>query len=1029
MGPHQNQFKKKILAASISSCMFTSAGMTVAQDEITEEVIVTGIRESIATSINIKRQANTIVDSITAEGIGKLPDVTISDSLQRISGVQIRRSAGEGSDVNIRGLPQVVTQLNGEQYLGAASVVSTQPNFSDIPSQLFKGADVYKSATANLGPAGISGTINLKTYRPFDFDDGLTTNASLELQRGDETAETDPVVAGLVNWRDDKLGFLLSATYANVNLSNSYNGGNTSNPAEPGDINGWTNRANDFAVLCSIDGIPGLDADSDGELDCPGDPLADFGSTIVTDQGRSYLSYQGISAWNQVTERERLGVNGAFQADLGSGFELTTEWFYTNQEEYNRQVGLSATNKWQHWNWLYPTASSDSGADLDGNDFHFWNVAELSPKRLKSFTQNVSFENTSRNFNLQLDYDNGGPFIGQFRAVHGEANQKKRHGYNEGDLTNGMSTLGRTTNFVPSGECDSETPVGDQGGCFQAINPLGYSENPHITYDTRGEHPTWSGFDRPLTGGLGADATIADYMANLESYNVGAFSSENNEDSDGELDAFSLKGNYKLDLGFITSVDVGARFSDRSADFTRFNLFTPANNTLCEAQWKATDVQLNAAAPNCSVGEMVDGTFEPYIALPHVPLNQYNNVNFYTDFGPVNGIPGVWAIDPHDYDDPIGFMESVFGEGTRQTVPGSSFNVDVQELSYYLQLNFAAGPVSGNFGIRSVETDLNVKQNIASSSSIPYGNTAADVGDILTSRDYRDNLLSLNVAWNVAEDVVARFAYNEAMVPLDLDQYGDGLSLNTVIDSDPSSPTFGQFIVSGGNLTGNPSLDPWRSENLDLSVEWYLGSASLMNVALFEIDVENFTQQDTVIMPQPDADGVIRRSVPINTTVQGEGGTLEGVELGAKIALSDFIDDGILSNFGLDANYTYSPSEGTGEGLDGDTLPFPDNSETQYNFVVWYEADRFQARVAYNYRSERLAATGAGGTSVLHLYQDETQYVDISASYDITDMVSIYIYGSNVTGEFEEYYFENKQQLAFQSFFEPRYTLGVRARF
>src|SRR5690606_41091815 len=126
-----------------------------------------------------------------SENIGKLPDITISDSLQRISGIQIRRSAGEGGAINIRGLPQVITQLNGEQYLGANSVVSTQPNFGDIPSQLFQGAEIYKSSTANLGNTGITGTVNLKTYRPFDFDEGLTFAGGAEIQTGEETSETD----------------------------------------------------------------------------------------------------------------------------------------------------------------------------------------------------------------------------------------------------------------------------------------------------------------------------------------------------------------------------------------------------------------------------------------------------------------------------------------------------------------------------------------------------------------------------------------------------------------------------------------------------------------------------------------------------------------------------------------------------------------------------------------------------------------------------------------------------------------------
>ncbi|WP_438862324.1 TonB-dependent receptor [Neptunicella sp.] len=994
-------FKLSALALSVASSFYASASMAQsAEAEQTDpqiEVInVSGIRGSQEASIFNKRAANTVMESISATDIGKLPDVTISDSLQRISGIQIRRTAGEGGPVNIRGLPQVVTQLNGEQYLGANSVVSTQPNFGDIPSQLFNGVDVYKSSNASLGNAGITGTVNLKTYRPFDFDEGFTAVGAAEVQHGTETGKTDPNLNALVNWKNDKFGALFSATYSNANLSNSYNGINTGNPGDAG----WTDQTNADEI-----GVAGRD-------------------------GRIIMGSQGFSGWNQVTERERIGLNASFQADLGDGFVLTSDIFYTDQEEYNRKIGLSATNKWGPRGWFTPTEESATGVSTDAGEFYAWTKAELNPNRLKSFTQNDVYFSTSNNINLQLDYDNGGAFTGQFRAVIGRADKQHRHGYNEGDLTNGQTTLGRTTSFVPAEQCGPDDDVvGAQGGCYQAINPLGYSENPMISYDTTSSHPTWGGFDRPLAGGLGNGATIADYMANLDSYNVGAFSSENNENSHGDLTALSLKGSYALEEGFITSIKAGIRSGQRSASYERYNLFSPAQNGPCQAQWKATDVILGNPAPDCSDGEMVNGTFTPYVALSNVGLDEFNNVKWVTDFGPVNGIPGVWAVDPSDYDDPEAFHKRVFGSVEKNTIPGNTFAVDMNELSYYLQANFEGldGELTGNFGVRIVDTDLTVQQNIAGASKA-YGNTAYDTGDVVTKRSYTDVLPSLNVAYNLSDDLILRFAYSEAMTPLNLDQYGNGLSLNTALDAVAGSPTEGQFIVTGGSLNGNPDLDPWRSSNIDLSIEWYMGSASMISAAIFNVDVDSFTQTDTVNMPQPDADGIIRREVPINTLVQADGGTLKGTELSAKLAFSDIVgNDSILSNFGIDTNYTYSEGDGSGTDIRGDKELFVDNSKNQFNLITWYQADRFQARISYNYRSKRLAGDGAWGA--LNLYQKETAYVDLSASYDVTDQITVYLNGSNVTGEYEDYYLEFEDQYAFQNYYEPRYTVGVRAKF
>ena len=1043
MGANPKLFKKKLLVTSISSCLLASAGYAVAQEEMEEEVIVRGIRASIETSINAKRESNTIVDAISAEDIGKLPDVTIADSLQRISGVQIRRSAGEGSSVNIRGLPQVVTQLNGEQYLGAGSVVSTQPNFSDIPSQLFKGADVYKAATADLGNSGITGTINLRTYRPFDFTDGLTIAGNAEVQYGSETAEAGPLLSGLVNWKNDKVGVLASVTYSNATLSNSYNGLNTGSPGDAG----WTRQGSDAGVDFDRDGNVQRDASGNPILDGNGDPIPDY---EMANLGRTYLGEQGFAAWNQETERDRLGFNGSFQADLGDGFTLIADLFYTEQDEYNRKIGLSATNKWQGDEWIMPTAEFDTGTSFTG-----YTAAEISPKRIKSFTQNDVYFSRSKNVNLQLDYDNSGAFTGSFRAIMGDASREKRHGYNEGDLTNGLATLGRTTNFLPAEFCtNGEEIVGDLGGCYQEINPLGYGLNPgtkanpdydaanpdsmstfglapQLTLDTSGTHPTWGGFDRTIDGGLGTGAnaqTMATYMSNLESYNVGAFSSENNEDSEGQLDVFSLKGSYAFEESFITSVDAGVRLANRSTQFERFNLFSPFHNAGCEAQWKATDVILNSTTSGeCQDGEMVDGEFVGYVALHGVPLDQHNNVKWVTDFGPVNGIPGVWAVDPADYDDPKAFHDRVFGSTTRHTVPGSTFDVDMNDLSYYVQGNFESGAFSGNLGVRVIETELTVKQNRGGSNKA-YGNTQYDVGDLVTKRSYSDFLPTLNVAYQATDDIVLRFAYTEAMTPLDLNLYGDGLTLDTALDSDSNSETFNQFIVSGGSSNGNPQLDPWRSSNVDVSAEWYMGETSMVSIAYFNVDIESFVEGDSEMQWQPDADGVVRRQINVDLNVQGEGGTLSGWELSAKLSLGDFIDDGFLANMGFDTNYTYSPSEGTGEDIYGDKNMFPDNSEQQFNLVGWYEADKFQARIAYNYRSERLVTQGVAA-GALNLYQSPTSYVDISASYDITDEVSIYASGTNITGEFEDYYVEFEDQYGFQNYYEPRYTMGVRARF
>lgn len=187
----QHKLSRSITANAVAAviCGYTSFNAIAAdQNSLTNEEIETievrGIAASNKQDINNKRFSTGVMDSITAEDIGKLPDVTIADTLQRIPGIQIRRSAGEGSTINVRGMPQVTTLLNGEQFLSAGSITTLQPDFTDVPAALLSGIDVLKSPQADTLAGGISGTLDLKTRRPFDLEQGTTFSFTGEATRG-----------------------------------------------------------------------------------------------------------------------------------------------------------------------------------------------------------------------------------------------------------------------------------------------------------------------------------------------------------------------------------------------------------------------------------------------------------------------------------------------------------------------------------------------------------------------------------------------------------------------------------------------------------------------------------------------------------------------------------------------------------------------------------------------------------------------------------------------------------------------------
>jgi TonB-dependent receptor len=140
------------------------------------EIVVTGLRQSLATAQALKFNSDQFVDSITATDIGKLPDRNVAEALQRVSGIQISRNYGEGSGIAIRGLTQVKTTLNGRDVFGGSG--GRALGFEDVPSELLAGVDVYKDPSAKEIEGGIGGLVNLRTRMPFD-EKGFLVSASM----------------------------------------------------------------------------------------------------------------------------------------------------------------------------------------------------------------------------------------------------------------------------------------------------------------------------------------------------------------------------------------------------------------------------------------------------------------------------------------------------------------------------------------------------------------------------------------------------------------------------------------------------------------------------------------------------------------------------------------------------------------------------------------------------------------------------------------------------------------------------------
>jgi TonB-dependent receptor len=259
------------LPAMLMPTTAAAQGQTGGESSVLEEVTVTGYRRSLEDSATAKRESTNFTDSVFAEDIGKFPDLNIAESLNRIPGIQLTREInGDGLNIAIRGLGTEFTKvvMNGTQ-IAVASTGRTDSQNSNreldldlFPTELFTRLDVNKTPRAGLLEGGVSGTVNMRTARPFD-NPGLQFSYQLQTGYGEESDAFSPRGAAIASWTNETFGVLAGVAgvhnksttegfetigYANMRVSNALCGiggtpaGATDQPCNTsgGEGRGWT---------------------------------------------------------------------------------------------------------------------------------------------------------------------------------------------------------------------------------------------------------------------------------------------------------------------------------------------------------------------------------------------------------------------------------------------------------------------------------------------------------------------------------------------------------------------------------------------------------------------------------------------------------------------------------------------------------------------------------------------------------------------------------------------------------------------
>ncbi len=401
-----------------------------------------------------------------------------------------------------------------------------------------------------------------------------------------------------------------------------------------------------------------------------------------------------------------------------------------------------------------------------------------------------------------------------------------------------------------------------------------------------------------------------------------------------------------LDAGAFKSLKFGAKLTDHEREL-RFNATT----------YGGFHVPINTTAAAAFAGPLTPGDFLDRISAPGT-------------------LDAFWQIDKGAVND-ILFDNLDSGTG-RVLYPQQSFSVTEKASAAYVMANLAGEKWRGNVGLRYVETRQTSRGYIVGGGAIqnPYGN----YDPVSVERTYDDLLPSANFAFDLTGKLVLRVAAAKVMARPDYTDVAPRVSLNP-----------GALTGTGGN----PNLDPYRANQMDVSLEWYADDDSLLAVALYYKDIESFITDrpgtETFLVQSATSPNLqcTAGSSPtsfncpflINRRSNGGGGTIQGAELSFQKP--------IAGGFGVTGNYTYSDAETDS----GD--PLPGNSRDTLNVAAYFENTTVSTRLAYTYRSDFFVTFDRSTP----LNQQALESLDASFAWNVTPLLTATFDALNITDE------------------------------
>ncbi|UUA73589.1 TonB-dependent receptor [Cellvibrio sp. QJXJ] len=1088
------RFKKTLLAASImaiGSAAYAAddSKTTGAKDDDIEEIVVSGIRRNIESAQELKRNANTVIDSITADELGDFPDKSVAEALMRVPGVMIERFATrtdtgafsvEPSGVIIRGLPFVRSEFNGRDTFSADS--SRGLSWGDVSPELMGGVDIYKNQTAELIEGGISGLVNLKTRLPFDSDSSVNV-VTLGANYSDLSKSSTPELSGIHTSRFDtdvgEFGVMANFAYSDVDATSQ-----SSRMA----------RVNRFRDVYAEDSL--------------------------------YFIPQGVSFGDSQYSRERNGAALAFQWQDNEGRYLATLQYNRSQYENTSEgrgigVGWAGLGGGDSLFLEIKEGGTGSGAIIrpaPGTDA--FTFAEDGLFSHGTVVQNHGWWGANNNDSKLVAANANGEAL-----VETCASLDSWAGCGEGAVV---------TDFI-GGNLSTNADVSDSKSVTEDIS-LNFKWNvtdkfranfdvQHVNsdldeYRVNTGFNTWANPEVDLRHDLNRVVLNAPTNVNLLDAGQGIFANPNSYyptsvleflgDNNGEEFATKVDLIYDVDSGFVERIKTGVRYADRDQQVNQ-----AGNWQAMSTSWNQNAGWFNIDSPaHTGIYDGEEYTFNGYKDAFVVDTwkSNYGSISI-ADGGNFFVFPNTSTMRDWKYTNsamatgqPVnGFYPICSNLGGRLTEvegtcfrPNESLNVSEETEAFYVQIDFGGNdltlfdrPVSGNIGARYVKTEIasaggeqfpeyDLESRPCEETTptdpdapetrppVPFTVTCylgADEiafmnngGNLGTSKATHHNVLpSFNIKYDVTDNFVTRFALSRAMSRPDIGSLRNYITVSSNLPSvddetgslwvkDASGEIVGANVAYTASAA-NPYLKPTIADQADISFEYYSGPNSI-SLALYKKSFDDYIQTGTYFRKM--TNNGVTKDVVVTGPINGDGAEVQGFEVQGT-HLFHYLP-GFWSGFGIQANYTYvenkgientgvnsssengsSGSSGASDRVQVDQLE--GMSKDAYNLGVFYERNKFSARLSYNWRAEYLVTVQdcCIGTPV---WQDDYGQLDASLRYRINDMFELSLSGSNLTDQKAvlTQQMENSEdggkRLKYsinQS--DIRYTLGLRAQF